>query len=51
MFDDYESDDFLSYLCEVDISDDKYWITIYGYDNKLLFEGTLDKFSEKYDEI
>ncbi|RKZ50954.1 MAG: hypothetical protein DRR16_12470 [Candidatus Parabeggiatoa sp. nov. 3] len=51
MFDDYERDDYLDYLCEVDISDDDYKITIYGYEKKLLFEGTLDEFSEKYDEI
>ena len=51
MFDDYERDDYLDYLCEVDISEDDYKITIYGYQKKLLFEGTLDEFSEKYDEI
>ena len=51
MFDDYERDDYLDYLCEVDISEDDYKITIYGYEKKLLFEGTLDEFSEKYDEI
>ena len=51
MFDDYERDDYLSYLCEVDISDDDYKITIYGYEKKLIFEGTLDEFSEKYDKI
>jgi len=51
MFDDYESDDYLSYLCEVDISGDNYQITIYGYEKKLIFEGTLGEFSEKYDEI
>ncbi len=51
MFDDFERDDVLSYLCEVDISDDEYKIKIYGYEKKLLFEGSLDEFSEKYDEI
>lgn len=51
MFDDYESDDYLDYLCKVDISGDEYRITIYEYEMKLLFEGTLDEFSEKYDEI
>ena len=51
MFDDYESDDYLDYICEIDISDDDYKIKIYGYEKKLLFEGTLDEFSEKYDEI
>ena len=28
MFDDYESDDYLSYLCVVDISDNDYKITV-----------------------
>jgi hypothetical protein len=53
MFDDYdyESDDHLDYLCEIDISDDDYKITIYGYGKKLLFEGTLDEFAKNYDEI
>ena len=51
MFDDYERDEFLDYLCIVDISDDEYKIRIYGYKKKLIFEGTLDEFSEKYDEI
>ncbi len=51
MFDDYERDDLLSYLCEIDISDGNYKMTIHGYDGKLLFEGTLDEFSKKYDEI
>ncbi len=51
MFDDYESDEYLDYLCEVDISDDNYKVTIYGYKKKLLFEGTLDEFSEQYDAI
>jgi len=51
MCDDYfGADDMLSYLCIVDISNNKYKITIKGYD-KLLFEGTLEDFSEKYDEI
>ncbi len=40
MFDDYERDDYLDYLCKVDISDDDYKITIYGYEEELLFEGT-----------
>ena len=51
MCDDYENDDMLSYLCEVDISDDDYIITIYGYQKKLLFKGALDEFSAQYDEI
>jgi hypothetical protein len=51
IFDDYESDDILNYLCEVDVSDDDYKITIRGYGGKLLFEGTLAEFSKKYDEI
>ncbi len=40
MFDDYERDDHLSYLCKVDISDEdykNYKITIHGYDGRLLF--------------
>ncbi len=48
---DYESDEHLSYLCTVNISDEDYSITIHGYDRKLLFEGTLGEFSGKYDEI
>jgi hypothetical protein len=51
MFDDYERDDYLDYLCKIDISDDDYKITIHGYEKKLLFEGTLDEFAERYDEI
>ncbi len=50
MFDDYESDEYLNYLCEVDISDNDYRVTLYGYDKTLLFEGTLDEFSAKYDD-
>ena len=51
MCDDYESDEGLSYLCEVDVSEEDYKIAVYGYNKKLLFEGTLDEFSENYDEI
>ncbi len=51
MFDDYERDDFLNYLCEVDLIDDGYKITIYGFKKKLLFEGTLEEFADQYDEI
>ena len=51
MVDDYERDEYLDYLCEVDISEDNYKINLYGYNRKLLFEGTLDEFSEHYDEI
>ncbi|MCP4132763.1 MAG: hypothetical protein GY754_17490 [bacterium] len=51
MFDDYESDDGLNYLCKVEVSDDDYHITIINYNKELLFEGTLDEFSKKYDEI
>ena len=51
MVDDYERDEYLDYLCEVDISEDNYKINLYGYNRKLLFEGTLDDFSEHYDEI
>jgi len=51
MFEDYERDEYLDYLCEVEISEENYTVTIYGYNKKLLFEGTLDEFSEQYDEI
>ncbi len=51
MCEDYGGDEYLSYLCEVDISDDDYKIKIYGYEKELLFEGTLEEFSEQYDEI
>lgn len=47
----YGSDNMLSYLCIVNISDNQYKVTISGYNSKLLFEGTLDEFAEKYDEI
>ena len=50
MVDDYERDDHLDYLCKVDVSDDSYSIAIYG-GKKLLFEGSLDEFSERYDDI
>ena len=46
-----ERDSFLDYLCEIDISNDIYQVTIYGYKKKLLFEGTLEEFANKYYEI
>ena len=46
MFD--ESDDFLSYLCEVEVLEDNYCIKVYGFDKELNFEGSLDEFSRKY---
>ena len=51
MFDDYESDEFLDYLCIVDIFDNEYNIKIYRFGKEVLFEGNLDQFSEQYDEI
>jgi hypothetical protein len=51
MFNDPVSDDLISYLCKVDISNDNYEITIYGFENRLIFKGGLDEFSDKYDEI
>ncbi len=51
MCDDYERNEYLDYLCEVDVSEEHYKVTVYGYNKKLLFEGTLDEFSEHYDEI
>jgi hypothetical protein len=51
MCDDDYGRNVLSYQCIVDISEDKYKVTIHGYNNKLIFEGTLDEFAEKYDEI
>ena len=43
-----EDDDFLDYLCEVDISQDDYVIKLYEYKNILDFQGSLEKFAEKY---
>ncbi len=51
MFEDHTDDDFLSYLCVVDVSNKDYKIKIYGFGKELLFEGTLDEFADKYDEI
>ena len=51
MFDDCARDDHLNYLCTVDVSDDNYKVTIRGYGGESLFEGSLDEFSEKYDDI
>ena len=51
MSNDYERDEWMDYLCIVDISDEHYKITIYGYGKKMLFEGSLDEFAEKYDQI
>lgn len=43
-----EDDDYLDYLCEVDISQDNYVIKLYEYKNILDFQGSLDEFAEKY---
>lgn len=51
MFDDHESDKHLDYFCKIDVSNDEYKITIHRYGDKLLFEGSLDEFSDSYDEI
>ncbi len=50
IFSDYFGDDNLDYVCDVDISDDCYKITIHRF-KKLIFEGTLEEFSAKYDDI
>ena len=46
-----ERDSFLDYLCEFDISNYEYKVTIYGFQKELLFEGTLEEFANKYDDI
>jgi hypothetical protein len=51
IFDDYERDDHSDYLCKVDVLDDSYKIKIYEYGEELLFEGTLDEFAQRYDEL
>lgn len=49
MFNDYdEDDDFLSYLCDIEVLEDDYYIKVYGFDKELNFEGSLDEFSMKY---
>ena len=46
-----ERDEFLDYLCEVDLSEDEYQIRLYGFEKKLEFGGTLNEFAEQYGEI
>ena len=43
-----ERDDFLDYLCEVDLSEDEYAIRLYEFKKELQFSGTLDEFAEQY---
>lgn len=45
-----EEDHFLDHLCEVDVSQDDYVITLYGYKKRLDFQGSLTEFAEKYEE-
>ncbi len=51
MCDDYERDDLLNYLCEVDISGENYIVTLRGFGGRLIFEGELGEFSKIYDEV
>lgn len=44
------NDKYLDFLCEVNISGGDYKVTLYNY-GKLIFSGTLDEFSAKYDEL
>ncbi|MBO0612953.1 hypothetical protein [Thiothrix fructosivorans] len=44
-------DENMNYLCEVDISQNQYKITIHGFQQKLLFQGTLEEFARCYDEL
>ena len=48
MLDDDESDDYLDYLCDIDIADNTYHIKLYGYDKNILFDGMLNEFAAKY---
>jgi hypothetical protein len=50
MFEGYFGGDNLDYKCVIDISNDCYNIKIYRFD-ALIFEGTLEEFSDKYDDI
>ncbi|MEA3477168.1 MAG: hypothetical protein U9R60_03245 [Bacteroidota bacterium] len=43
-----ERDEFLDYLCEVDLSGDEYEIRLYGFKKELQFRGTLDEFAKQY---
>lgn len=43
-------EEYLSYLCEIHLTEEDYLIRLYGYQKKLLFEGDLDKFSEQYED-
>ncbi|OQX10561.1 MAG: hypothetical protein BWK73_19935 [Thiothrix lacustris] len=44
-------DDGMSYVCDVDISQNQYAVTLSGFGQKLLFQGTLDEFARCYDEL
>lgn len=41
-------DSFLSYLCEVDVTQNGYLITVYDYKKEKIFSGSLDGFAAKF---